>query len=135
MNMIEPASTSPLSSSHALRAGLASIGWSIEAAEIDMVNERITLVLKRNDGRWLHVSGERARATVERWQRGMVTVRTSRRSASFDACTDTFIGRVRCEGVRAALRHACNYLADNPSPGHAALPASALRALLRPAMQ
>lgn len=123
----------------ALRAGLALMGWEVETVEIDMAAERAVLVLKRYDGRWLHVAGTKDRATVERWQRRMVMARDfdlvrPRTNLASERAEETFLGRDRTPRVRSALRLACTYVADNPAPGRQALPVAAVRALLAPLM-
>ncbi len=87
--------------------------------------------LFRADGRWLFLSADaEGRATIERWQREE-TFDRRKGGAGFDAIHDHFLGRLRCDGARAALRMLCTYVAENPAPGHVALPAADIRAAVR----
>lgn len=115
-NLVAP--TIPLAA-HAL---LACAGWEIVAVDIDLAAGRASMDVRRHDGRWLRANMSAHGASVERWQRDRATARASRRAASYDGVSDTFLGRERCPDARAALRSVAHYLADNPATGYAALP-------------
>lgn len=116
----------PPAAAHAL----ASIGWEIEAVEIDLHHGRAMMVVRRYDGRWLRLDADGlGRASVERWHREQVWER-SPGAAGFQRCADTFLGRDRATGAGSALRVLAAYLADNPAPGRAALGAGDVRRAL-----
>lgn len=90
--------------------------------------------LFRYDGRWLYLSADAdGRASVERWHRDPTVERDMGGvGVRYDGFKDRFLGRVRCEGAPSVLRVLCDYVAENPAPGFAALPASTVRDALRP---
>lgn len=115
-------------------ATLERVGWEIRSAEIDLVRGEVILIAHRFDGRWLYLRGTNDGGVVERFQRSEINERRSR-GLLIDVIVDEFLGRDRCEGPRSGLRHVCNYIADNPSPGFPALSSgvikNAIRLLLR----
>lgn len=112
---------------------LARVGWEIRSADIDLVRGKVAMCIFRHDGRWLHLSAEaEGRASVERWQRGRAVDRhRGRLGFQADVIKDEFLGRMRCNGAQSALRVLCDYVAENPAPGHAALPAADVHAALQ----
>jgi hypothetical protein len=103
--------------SAAVRA-LASIGWEIEAAEIDLHRGRAMMVLRRADGRWIRLDAdELGRASVERWHRHREWIR-AKGAAGAERVVDDFLGRDRATGAGSALRVLAAYVAENPAPGH-----------------
>ena len=112
---------------------LEQIGWQIRELTIDAHRGHVIARLHRSDGRWLHVDCAERSAVVERWQRRNIDGRTrERKPVPVDVLQDEFLGRIKCEGFRSALREMCNYVALNPAPGFTALPASELRKALGP---
>ena len=131
MSIVESKAALPQKYSAAARA-LARVGWEIREADINMATGKATLRLFRADGRWLHLSADERGGAVERWrrdrpdQRGMGGV-----GPMFHGLTDTFLGRTRCASAVGALRFLCTYVADNPAPHCAPLPASEVRDAIR----
>lgn len=109
-------------------AMLEQIGWEIREVSIDLAAGRAVVRLHRHDGRHLYVAADASgKATVERWQRET----TPTGSIRSDVVSDRFLGRSPCFGARSALRTMCDYIAENPAPGCAALPASTVRDSIR----
>lgn len=121
-----------------LAAVLRLAGWEVRNLDLDLVAGRATVELHRDDGRWVLLSADAlGRASIERNQR---TVSLGRHSSArgriplSPQVADTFLGRQRFEGPRAALRSLCAYVADNPAPGKRMLSASEVRAAFAPLM-
>lgn len=111
---------------------LRRLGWEIRSMDLDLTRDKVDMRLFRDDGRWLHLSTPRSgRAVIERWHREPTIERASKRGPQFDAFRDEFLGRIHCGHPRQALRTLCDYLADNPAPDHAALPAAEVRDAVR----
>lgn len=109
---------------------LASIGWEIEAVEIDLRRGRAMMVIRRADGRWLRLDAdERGRASVERWHRRREW-RRAKDAAVVEVIVDAFLGRERATGAGSALRVLACYVAENPEPGREALGAGEVRRAL-----
>jgi hypothetical protein len=118
-----------------LAATLALTGWEVRTVDLDLVAGRAVVEIHRYDGRWLWLNADGfGRASVERWHRRAIVTRY-RGGPQCDSSEDDFLGRTRCEGPRAALRHLCGYIADNPAPGFRSLPASDIRDALRPLLR
>lgn len=116
-----------------LVAVLECVGWEIRELTINAVSGHVVARLYRTDGRWLYVDCAIKLAVVERWHRRAVTGCTrERKPIPVDVLRDEFLGRIRCEGFRSALREMCSYVAMNPAPGFAVLPAAELRKALGP---
>jgi len=109
---------------------LASIGWEIEAVEIDLCRGRAMMVIRRADGRWLRLDAdEHGRASVERWHRRREWHR-AKDAAGAERIADDFLGRERATGAASALRVLACYVAENPAPGREALGAGEVRRAL-----
>lgn len=97
-----------------LQLGLERIGWTIENAEIDLVNETARIELRRGD---LHVTfdARNGRASSTRERVYTETQLVGRRGDRFRAevLRTRFVGRTRHEGARSGLRWLCGYIADN----------------------
>lgn len=112
---------------------LESAGWQIRELTIDAHRNHVVVRLHRNDGRWLHVDCTDRSSVVERWQRRSAIGKTNeRKPIPVNVLEDEFLGRIKCQGFRSALREMCNYIAINPAPGFATLPAQEVRKALGP---
>lgn len=112
---------------------LEQVGWEIRELNIDAHANHVVARLHRTDGRWLYVDCTGRTSVVERWHRRNIQGRTQeRKPMPVGVLQDEFLGRIKCEGFRSALREMCNYIALNPSPGFAALSTSELRKALGP---
>lgn len=118
-----------------LAAILARAGWEVRTLDLDLVAGRAVLEIHRTDGRWLYLSADSiGRASVERWHREATVERCFGDGPQRDGHRDQFLGRMRFEGPRAALRHLSRYVADNPAPGWAEIEVGDVRGVLAPLM-
>jgi hypothetical protein len=126
-----PTAPSQADTIRALVHGFERAGWHLREVDVDLVAGRLVIRIHRFDGRWLHLSARAdGGATLERWHRQQKPYRY--RGVQHDGFEDTFLGRIRAEGIRSGLRSLSNYIADNPCPGRAALSVGDVRALLAP---
>lgn len=110
-------------------AVLEEIGWECRELDLNLHSGYARVTLHRHDGRWICLFADGiGRVTLERNHRRFAWRNPNRQDGAL--IVDEFLGRQRCEGVRSGLRTVTNYLADNPAPGFAALPAAQIRRAL-----
>lgn len=113
----------------ALSVAVGRIGWGLEHVEVDAARGTARVEARRGS-RIVYLYVDRTgRATLARWERGRVLVKTGRRGNPFlaERIEDRFIGRDSYRDPRAALQGLAAYLVDNGNGG--ALPGD-LAALL-----
>lgn len=103
----------------AVSYALATLGWEVQAAELDLVAGRALLELRRADGLLVTLAADgHGRASVTRektaLRRGTCGAGGARGSGYVvERIATEFLGRTRYEGLRAALRGLAHYVADN----------------------
>lgn len=99
-----------------LVATLERLGWSIAAAEVNLVANTARVELRRADGLLVTLDARDGRASITRERVRTVIERRGRRGDRYRAETlhTEFIGRTRHpDGIRSAMRSLCNYVEDN----------------------
>lgn len=103
----------------AVSYALATLGWDVQAIDIDLVAGRAKIELRRADGLLVTLAADgHGRASVTReltvLRRGTCGAGGARgRGFIVERVATEFLGRTRYEGLRAALRGLAHYVALN----------------------